>query len=259
MKEPTELHELFASLDDDRQIDPQGADAKMIQKRTLQQLALSDRNERPVRRLPRKLFLTGLAAALTVVLAACTCAVSARVWGVRLFDRQEKQLLQKPLYAVSTSTSQPGEESGDRLLAGFSAEILDVDQLEESNVLFFDEVGTVCGVMNGVCVEFPAFVFDNGQVAILTKEDGSGWVLDENSPLTLSLRQNTEDNLHASPDGDRLALGVIVDGLPCELTCGKDAEPEYTYTPDKAGEVYFYVQNFSAGPIVIADAAISPS
>lgn len=257
MNEPMELHELFAALDDARQIDPKGADAQTIQKRTLEQLALSDRNERPVRRLPRKFFLTGLAAALALALAACACAVSARVWGVRLFDRQEKQQLQKPLYAVSTSTSQPGEESGERLLAGFSAEILDVDWLEENDVLFFDEVGTVCGVANGDGMEFPAFVFDNGEIAILTKEDGSGWALDKSSSLTLSLQQNTKENPQASLDGDRLALGVIVDGIPRELTCGKDKELEYTYTPDKAGEVYFYVQNFSAGPIVIEDAAVT--
>lgn len=259
MKEPMELHELFATLDDARQIDPKGADAQTIQKRTLEQLALLEQTNRPVRRLPRKFFLTGLAAVLAVGLAACTCAVSARVWGVRLFDRQEKQQLQKPLYAVSSSTSQPGKESGERLLAGFSAEILNVDWLEENDVLFFDEVGTVCGVANGDGIEFPAFVFDNGEIAILTKEDSSGWVLEGNSSLTLSLRQNTKDNPQASPGGDRLALGVIVDGIPCELTCGKDAELEYTYIPDKTAEVYFYVQNFSAGPIVIADATIRPS
>lgn len=257
MKEPMELHELFASLDDPRQIDLQGVNAQKIQNRTLEQLALLDQNERPAHRFPRKLFLTGLAAALAVVLAACACAVSARVWGVRLFDRQEKQQLQKPLYAVSTSTSQPGEESGERLLAGFSAEILDVDWLEENDILFFDEVGMVCGVASGDGMEFPSFVFDNGEIAILTKEDSSGWVLEENSPLALSLRQNTKDNPQASPSGDRLSLGVIVDGLPHELTCGKDAELEYTYIPDKAAEVYFYVQNFSAGPIVIEDAEIA--
>lgn len=259
MNEPMELHELFAALDDARQTDPQGADAGKIQKRTLEQLALLDGAERPAHRLPRKFFLTGLAAALAVALAACACAVSAQVWGVRLFDRQEKQQLQKPLYAVSTSTSQPDEEPGERLLAGFSGEILDVDWLEENDVLFFDEVGTVCGVANGECMEFPAFVFDNGEIAILTKEDGSGWILEENGQLTLSLRQNTEDNPQASPGGDRLALGVIVDGIPCELTCGKDAKLEYTYTAHEAEEVYFYVQNFSAGPIVIEDAAVGTS
>lgn len=257
MKEPMELHELFAALDDVRQIDPKGADAQTIQKRTLEQLTLGNREERLVHRLPRKFFLTGLAAVLAVGLAACTCAVSARVWGVRLFNRQEKQQLQKPLYAVSTSTSQPGEESDERLLAGFSAEILDVDWLEKNDVLFFDEVGTVCGVTNGDGMEFPVFVFDNGEIAILTKEDGSGWVLEGNSSLTLSLWQNTKDNPQASPGGDRLALGVIVDGIPCELTCGKEKNLEYIYTASEAGEIYFYVQNFSAGPIVIEDVAVT--
>src|SRR5699024_6820403 len=63
MNEPMELHELFAALDDARQTDPQGADAGKIQKRTLEQLALLDGAERPAHRLPRKFFLTGLAAA----------------------------------------------------------------------------------------------------------------------------------------------------------------------------------------------------
>lgn len=253
MRESIELHELFSQLDDTEQIDLRGADPERIRRLTEKKLAQAGQKSSA----HRKIFLTGLAAALAMGLAACAAAVSAQVWGVQLFDQKQKDRLNGPLYAVITSASQPAQDQEERVLAGFSEEILDIDYLNENKIPFFDEVGTVSGSEERAGMAFPEFVFDNGEIAIFTKADGSGWKMEENGTLTLSLRQNQKDNPHASPDGDKLALGVIVDGIPCELLCGYDPEPEYTYTAQSAGEVYFYVQNFSAGPIVVADAKVS--
>lgn len=255
MKNSIELHELFSQLDDTERMNLRAADAKRIRRLTEKKLALAGSESTP-RSARRRFFLTGLAAALAMVLAACAAAVSAQVWGVQLFDQKQKDRLSGPLYAVSSSVSQPAQGQPERVLAGFSEEILDIDFLNENRIPFFDEVGTVSGSEEKTGMVFPSFVFDNGEVAIFTRADGSGWQLKEADSLTLSLRQNRKENPHASPDGDKLALGVIVDGIPCELLCGYDPEPEYTYTAQSAGEVYFYVQNFSAGPIVVEDTVI---
>ena len=126
-------------------------------------------------------------------------------------------------------------------------------------LLFFDDVGTVSGTKDDSAVKFPEFVFNNGEVAILTNKNGSGWKMEENDTITISLSQNLKDNPHAFSEGNKMALGVIVDGIPNELRCDNDPNMEYTYTAEKSAEVYFYVQDFSSEPIVVSGAMIMGS
>ena len=262
MKKKVELHELFSELDDMEQIDVKGASAEAIKKRTLTKIAQLKEKESELPkthfRIRRKFLVTGIAAALSVLFAIGICAASERLWGVQLFNKEARSKLKQPQYVVISSTSQPqSEKASERTLTGYSKTILDIDYLEENDVLFFDDVGTVSGTKDESAVKFPEFVFNNGETAILTNEDGSGWQMEKNDTITISLRQNLKDNPHAFPEGNKLALGIIVDGIPNELRCDNEPNMEYTYTAEKSAEVYFYVQDFSSEPIIVSDAMVT--
>ncbi len=257
MTEKIELHDLFAQIDDTTQLNTQGIREERIKAAVLDKIQ-PPQTERIRRGRPsRRWFAALIAAACALVLSMGVCALTGGLFGVRLLDDSQRQALQTPRYAVIAGSRLPETGDDERLLTGYSAQILDEEYLAENELIFFDSVGTITGETEDGQTAFPEFIFENGDTAILTQPQGEGWQLQQGDTITVTFRQNIQDNPNAFPQGNKLSLGVILDGIPQDLWQGSDTSFTFCYTAPRAGTFYFYLQDLSSEPVIITDAAVT--
>lgn len=254
-----DLYDLFGKLE------PQGlpqndpSQAARVKEKVWQRLDAAERSGTVQRVLnPRLTFSRPLAAILTlaaVLLTACGAAVAAEhLFGLRLFDDTERLALQQPQYAVIAG--EPIDGTGPRISAE-AAEILLPEYLGETVRFTFTDAGTVAGTPGSTAeTTFPDFVFDNGGVAILTRSDNRGWLLQKGDTLTIRFAQNTRDNPSADETGSRMELGIIQDGEPLYLSDADELQTEYVFTAGESGTYWFYLKNYASNAIIVENVTV---
>lgn len=256
MSNKVDMYEIFADMNDTSHLDAGDMDLSSIKSRVFQTIGQQPEISKESKSKPslrfRRAIIIAVAACLILASLGAYAATTGTLFGVTLFaDVEQEQLLDQ--YAVITGSRIEGME---RDAYGYSADILDEDYFNDDNEFIFNSAGTIEAQKATQGYQVPDFVFDNGDMAIITKGKSDGWKLERGESVRLSFRQNVEDNPNASKDGDILEVGIIVDGKPMPLQTIDGIETEFQYTASERGTYYFYIQNYSADVVIVADASI---
>lgn len=99
---------------------------------------------------------------------------------------------------------------------------------------------------------YPKLIIPNGDMALLTQENGEGWRLAAGNSVTVSYKlYATEGN------GTTLLLGHVKDGIIMENKLAKETfSGNYTFTVSEDGEYYFYLMGASSDYVAVEKVAV---
>lgn len=92
--------------------------------------------------------------------------------------------------------------------------------------------------------------YRNGEVILVTKENGEKYFFEENCSAVINLEANfSAEYSESSITGEKLSIGYIFDNTAYELFNGRISGDGLAvdFTADQTGEYVFYLCNFSAG------------
>lgn len=104
--------------------------------------------------------------------------------------------------------------------------------------------------------EIPELLTENADLVIFTKTDDSGWHLNKGEQLTIHYEIDLKTNMQSDPIGENMRIGYIKNGEIISKVLKKAKEFSYAVTADSTGEYYFYVENASAGKIIMTTGII---
>ena len=214
-------------------------------------------NKRMVSNGKRKIvFIIAVVAVLTISTICTFAAYETSFFGINPFTEANHESLMNPPAAYFTEQLLENQRPS---IFDTSADIIEAKYLTKDSGFSFTSIGTVEAISNNDCWTVPSFMFNNGDVALLVQANESGWCLDEGEVITLSISQNITDNTAADKDGDRIGIGVVSEGVPTSLTTIKSLSAIIEFAVPETGTYYFYLQNGSAGIIVVDSISLQVS
>lgn len=117
-------------------------------------------------------------------------------------------------------------------------------------------VSNIEATYNAGSYKIPELLISYNTLVVFTTEDEAGWHIDKNNQLTLNYALDLDSNSNSDNSGEHMVVGYIKDGKVIESHTEKSKEFSYTITADTTGEYYFFVQNASAGNLIIHSGTI---
>lgn len=134
-------------------------------------------------------------------------------------------------------------------IAELESSIVNEEYLQDMNAYSITHIS-----LNDISI--PKVLFANGDRVIYTKEGGDGWFLERGEELRLQYTLDLDTNEGSDKNGEIMEVGYIKDGVPTEIMVDKSIEFDVSIQSDSPGEYYFYVQNYSAGYVIIETGTI---
>jgi hypothetical protein len=195
------------------------------------------------------------AAIVAMMLSAFTvnAATGGKLFGAILLNKENRHIAKEPNYASMQEVT-PGTEIAPLKGPILKSNIINQNQLQKLHA------GSVTNIaVTGIDKKYaiPELLLrNNSDLVIFTKTEESGWHLNTGEQLTIRFDLDLKTSKDSDPAGDWMEVGYIKNGELITSFTKKAKEFTYTITADKAGEYYFYTENYSAGSIVIASGII---
>jgi len=187
----------------------------------------------------------------SVIVLLVGCNANGAV-GAVLLNNENKHLATEPT-KVSTQTISNGTQPEPLKKPVLSSNIINKKQLP---TLPANTITNIAVKENNGSYEIPELLTNNGDLVIFTKTGDSGWHLNKGEQLTIHYELDLKSNMQSDPTGENMKIGYIKNGELISGDLKKAKEFSSTVTADATGEYYFYVENFSAGKIIITTGTI---
>ncbi|BBI30901.1 hypothetical protein [Cohnella abietis] len=199
-----------------------------------------------------------IASIIAVIVALMTSAVvvnaatGGKFFGAILLNDENRNIAKNSNYA-SMEEATIGASIPKRTSPIVTSNILNEDQLKS---LPGNSVTPIVVKEKSGTYKIPEVLTNNGDIVIFTKDNEYGWQLNEGEKLTIHYALDLETNKNSDKAGERMEIGFVHNGALVKGQFNKSKEFSYTITAPEAGEYYFYIENYSAGYIIISSGSI---
>ncbi|WP_336785873.1 hypothetical protein [Paenibacillus sp. MMO-177] len=207
-----------------------------------------------IQRCKRSVMLKVVSAVIiAMMLSAITvnAASGGKLFGAIILNKENKHIANEPNYATYEPVGTEIESNKEPLLKN---KIINKDQLPTISASSITNIAVK--EEHGKYLIPTLLLTNNADLVIFTKQNESGWNLKKGEKLTLRFTLDLKTSKYSDQEGEWIQSGYIKNGELIAINEKKDKEFSSTITADEAGEFYFYIENFSAGKVIIESGLI---